>query len=413
MFNTEADLEGAYRFFRNENVDWGKVLAPHLAVTGGRSDACEKVLMLHDTTDFCFSGEQRREGLGFVVHEYSQGFLGHFALAVSVDSPQVPLGILGVETYVREGKPKRTKYSRNATDKESFRWIRLVAAVKDRLNPKTEVIHVMDSEADNYQLLDGLAALNQRFVIRLCHDRILRENTRTTLTEKLSGLSSVCEREVQLSARTKTDKNSKRNPPRKKRLARLSFTATSIEIGVPDRVKATAKSLRFNVVHVEELNPPTTEEKVEWRLLTTEPIETEEQILEIVDMYRGRWVIEEFFKVLKTGCKYEERQLESYKTLLTALALFIPVAHRLLLLRSLSRSSEDLPPSLVLSKVQVTLLKLLPETKLKESSSLKEALHAIARLGGHIKNNGDPGWLTLWRGFKKLRMAEVGWNLKK
>ncbi len=133
---------------------------------------------------------------------------------------------------------------------------------------------MMDSEADNYQLLDGLAALNQRFVIRLCHDRILRENTRTTLTEKLSGLSSVCEERFNYQRELRLIKIAKETHHEKKRLARLSFTATSIEIGVPDRVKATAKSLRFNVVHVEELNHSTTEEKVEWRLLTTEPIET-------------------------------------------------------------------------------------------------------------------------------------------
>ena len=95
-----------------------------------------------------------------------------------------------------------------------------------------------------------------------------------------------------------------------------------------------------------------------------------------------------------------------------ALALFIPVAHRLLLLRSLSRVSEDLPADIILTKTQIEILRLHPATTLKNDASLSETLRAIAKLGGHIKNNGDPGWLTIWRGFRKLLMAEMGWNLK-
>ena len=414
-FSKEADLEGAYRFFRNDKVDWEKVLAPHLASTIIKASQCGKILAVHDTTDFIFSGAQQREGLGFINNVKNQGFLGHFAMAVSGDKNRIPLGIVGLETYVRKGNPKRTKYVRNGVDKESFRWNRLVDEVSKRLGRKTEVVHIMDSEGDSYQLFDHLASRNERFVIRLCHDRVLKQSG-MTLTEALSGLSIVCERDVELSARTKQKINPterKRNPARKTRKAKLSFTASSVEINVPDRVKAKEKHLRLNVVRVEEVNAPNEEEKVEWRLITTEPIDTQEQILEIVDSYRARWIIEEYFKVLKTGCKYEQRQLESYKTLLVALGLFIPVAHRLLLLRSISRKSETMSAKFVLTDVQLEILSLHRATKLKDSPSARDALLAVAKLGGHIKNNGDPGWLTLWRGYRKLAAAEEVWNLKK
>lgn len=413
-FSNESDLEGAYRFFRNEKVDKDKVLAPHFASTIIKANQCGKILAVHDTTDFIFSGEQRREGLGFINSVKNQGFLGHFAMAVSGDKKRIPLGIIGLDTYVREGTPKRRNYVRNAVDKESFRWGRLVDEVSNRLERKVEIVHVMDSEGDNYQLLDHLVSNNERFVIRLCHDRVLKQSE-MKLSEALSGLSIICEREVELSARNKGKINPaerKRNPVRKTRTAKLCFTALCIDINVPDRVKAKNKSIRLNIIRVEEINPPNEQEKIEWRLITTELIDTEEQILEIVDSYRARWIIEEYFKVLKTGCKYEQRQLESYKTLLVALGLFIPVAHRLLLLRSISRNSGTTPAKLVLTSTQLEILSLHRATKLKESPTVREALLAVAKLGGHIKNNGDPGWLTLWRGYRKLAAAEEIWNLK-
>lgn len=414
IFPSEADLEGAYRFLRNDNIEWKQVLNPHVAVTVKRAEACGDVLVLHDTTDFQFSGEQRREGLGFLNQTASQGFFGHFALAISADKSRLPLGVLGLETYSRQGAPKRIKYDRWATEKESLRWERLANETHGLLKGRAKITHVMDSEGDNYALFEALCARQeQAFVIRLCHNRTLKQKPRTTISDVLSGLTMTCEREVTLSRRPKKKaNNSSRYSAREKRVARLFFKASQVEITCPHQVKPKhAKSLTLNIVHVEEIDTPDGEEKVEWRLLTTKPIDKPEQILEIVDIYRARWLIEEYFKVLKTGCKYEQRQLESYQTLLMALALFVPVAHRLLLFRNLSRVSENVPAAILLSADQIRLLEVLPETKLKAGASLREALLVIARFGGHIKNNGDPGWLTLWRGYRKLLVAEVGWKL--
>jgi hypothetical protein len=414
IFPNEADLEGAYRFLRNDNVDWKQVLAPHMAVTVKRAETCGDILALHDTTDFQFKGEQRREGLGFLNQTASQGFFGHFALAVSSDESRLPLGVLGLETYSRHGEPKRIKYDRWATDKESLRWERLANETHDLLHGRAKITHVMDSEADNYALFEALCAREgQDFVIRLCHNRTIKQKPRATISDVLAGQTVVCEREVPLSRRSKKQAhNSSRYCARQKRVARLCFKASPVEIKCPHQVKAKyTKSLTLNIIQVQELNPPAGEDRIEWRLLTTKPVDTSQQILGIVDIYRARWLIEEYFKVLKTGCKYEQRQLESYQTLLMALALFVPVAHRLLLLRNLSRASEHLSAAILLTPDQIKLLQVLPETKLKSAPTLRDALLAIARFGGHIKNNGDPGWLTLWRGYRKLILAEIGWKL--
>ncbi len=90
-----------------------------------------------------------------------------------------------------------------------------------------------------------------------------------------------------------------------------------------------------------ERDCPKGQEPIVWYLVTNEPIDTAEQVAEVVDAYRARWVIEEFFKALKTGCQIEKRQMESYEALRIALALFLPIAVRLLALCDAARTEPE------------------------------------------------------------------------
>ena len=144
-------------------------------------------------------------------------------------------------------------------------------------------------------------------------------------------------------------------------------------------------------------------------LYTTEPVATAEQMLAVIDIYRARWVIEEFFKALKTGCAFEKRQLESFHALQNALAVFLPVAWRLLLARSFCREQPRAPARALLSEIEIKILmhKLgLPAAP----TTAEEATYAIARLGGHLRRNGLPGWQTLGRGFEALLLMGAGWR---
>jgi hypothetical protein len=121
-------------------------------------------------------------------------------------------------------------------------------------------------------------------------------------------------------------------------------------------------------------------------------------------------VIEEYFKVIKSGCAYEKRQLESFETLINALAIFIPIAWRLLLLRTLARNTDgEAPATDALTHTQVEVLVATSKRRLPPNPTVRQALQAIATLGGHIKNNGQPGWSVLARGYKKLLAFEEGW----
>ena len=145
--------------------------------------------------------------------------------------------------------------------------------------------------------------------------------------------------------------------------------------------------------------------------MTTEPISTDPDIEFVVDSYRARWVIEEYFKALKTGCAYEARQLESYEALRRALSIFAVIAWRLLWMRFLAQNAPDTPATLVATAAELEFL--VAQGRLADSSTVDDFLQAVARLGGHIKNNGPPGWQVLWRGYRKLNDLAAGFALAK
>jgi hypothetical protein len=167
-------------------------------------------------------------------------------------------------------------------------------------------------------------------------------------------------------------------------------------------------SVTLNVVRVFEVNPPKGSAPIEWRLATTEPIKTKKDLENIVDADRSRWTIEEFFKALKTGCAFEKRQLESYDALLKALAIFAPIAYELLRLRSAARQTTAVPANTFFRPSLWTVLQRHKDLLCDPDSIVRDCYLAIARLGGHLKSIGEPGWLILARGYEKLLAIEEG-----
>jgi hypothetical protein len=418
---TEAALEATYRFLNNEDVGPEEVLDSHFRMTALRAAESGRVLVVHDTTKFTFGGEKLREGLARGSGEQTQGFFSHFSFCLTEDGK--PLGTIALHSWARHAKsktPRAYHLSQWAPDKEFARWHDGVDLAEERLHGHArEVVHVMDREGDCYELMADMLDRERRFVIRLCHDRRLAPGRATDAVAKLfddlERAPVVMQREVALGARAKkwgTEANAK-HPPRAARPATLSIRAKSVEIFIGNGAPAhLPQSLRLNAVEVREQEPPAGEEPVLWRIIATEPIETTDQIAAIVDIYRRRWTVEEFFKALKTGCQYEKLQLESAHALLVALAIHTAVAWRLLLLRWTSREMPEAPADTVLTAAQIAVLRRVGpklHCPLPKHPTVLDALRAVARLGGHIKNNGAPGWLVLGRGFDKLLLLELGW----
>jgi hypothetical protein len=412
MVESDGELEAIYRLLGNEEVKADAVVAPHIKATMGRARQFPLCLMVHDTTAFEFSGE--REGLGLMTGK-NKGFFAHYALAVLPGPARVPLGVAGLERLTRkvrkntERKPHSYYTSQDPT-RESLRWGRVMEAIEEQ-KEGFEVIHVMDREADMFDLMAQAVRDKARFVIRADKERALA-NEAGLVKDLLVKTEPRVYREVEVGERVaKRRELIKRKPgaSRKRRIAKLAVGSHTIEIRRPGTSGAIERSLKVNLIHVWEPAPPRGQDPVEWVLFTTEPVATKGQLNTAVEYYRSRWVIEEFFKALKTGCSFEKRQLESFHTLSNALAVFSAVAWRMLLARAISRAYPGAKASSVLSEIELQLLT--HRLKLpKPPSTAQDALFAVARLGGHLKRNGDPGWQTIGRGFEKLILLEAGFR---
>jgi hypothetical protein len=376
-------------------------------------------LVVHDTTEFEFSGDSRR-GLG-PLRGSDQGFLAHVALAIAADGSRRPLGVLGVHTWRRAelGRARRADGARKnggdyhkQTDKESLRWWKLIDEAEGRLGG-VQAIHVADRESDAFHLMRDALNHEVRFVIRMARDRLLLDEDDDRLgktSEVLACSEDIFELEVPLSARAPKPTPRSTESARDARLAKLAVRATRAHIARPNYDRDSAPSLEVNLVYVREVGAPADVEPVAWVLITTEPINTPAQLREILEIYRARWMVEELFKALKTGCAFEKRQLESYDTLTRALGIFLPIAWHLLLLRHQARSSPDEPAERVLSPVQIDVLRARLPQLLPARPTAADALRAVAYLGGHFIKR-PPGWLVLGRGLEKLLDLEAGWRL--
>jgi hypothetical protein len=410
----DGQLEGAYRFFNNEAVTPKAILQPHVAATVARMAAERVALVVHDTSTMSFDPDGARRGLGR-VRSAGQAFFAHVSLALSGDGSRMPLGVVALSHHVRTGEQKKNKLkTKDNPDNERARWGRQIAAVGSLGVDRSRVVHVMDREADDFALFAQLAGAADRFVIRVAHDRLLARNAEGfhKLTQAVTQVHPVAEREVPLSRRPAASRSPQQrriHPVREGRLAKLAFGATTVALRRPiPQPKTLPGALSINVVRVWELDAPKGETPVEWVLLTTEPISSTEQLLQIVDWYRARWVIEEFFKAIKTGCAYDSRQLETLEGLVNVLATFLPIAWRLLLMRTQARVTPGAKATTVLPKAMLAVLRVFTRIKLPAQPCARDALLAIAALGGHQKNNGDPGWITLARGYDKLRTLTEG-----
>jgi hypothetical protein len=437
VFQEPKAIEGTYRFFANDAVEPEAILAPHIACTVQRARSCSTpLLVIHDTTEMKFPGDFPREGCGKLRHD-RQGFDSHVSIVAtyepSADAKDV-LGVLRAQPYFtprteKEHKPKKKMPALSTPG--SRRWLDAIEA-SEVLIPDRVLIHVGDRGAESYALLAHLQKKQRQFVLRVSYDRavLTTEGTQDSLfDEARTSHEFVTTRSVRVSSRhraelpdakssagkpalkkgkiRRADVNKKRHPPRLERQAELHITAgTHTLIRPATEGKDLPDTLEISVVRVFEPRPPAGVEPVEWLLYTSNPLETRADVEQVVDVYRNRWLIEEFFKALKTGCGYERLQLENKNSILNALAIMMPIAWCLLRLRTLARLYPECPLRAVLTARQIAILRILRKRKLPPNPTVRDGLDAIAGLGGHLKHNGPPGWQTLGRGFERLLEAE-------
>lgn len=409
VWATAAELEAGYRFLRNPRTDFMELMESVQRATREAALDAGRVLVIHDTTDIeCPSAEPDEVGY---LQTGRPGFYVHHALCVRDDDTACPLGIVWSQLW---GRPERSKHRGKAVsgaalskfeERESDRWLEGLSEARLWTEGCERVVHVMDRESDSYRVFEQMDALSADFVLRMRHDRCTEEGY---VSDELAHADIRLRRLVPLSDRARKTIPRYTHHGRDAREASLVVRSETIRLKPPNYMR-THDVIEVNVVQVLEEEPPAGVEPISWVLATSLPIATRAQVERIIDIYRARWQIEEFHKALKTGCMFEKRQLESFDSITTLLAICYPIACELLRLRSRARQ-PGIRATEVLRKSLLDCLRAHPKArKIEADPSAEEALAAIAGLGGHQKHNGPPGWQTLAAGYMRLLDFERGW----
>lgn len=167
----------------------------------------------------------------------------------------------------------------------------------------------------------------------------------------------------------------------------------------------------MTVVWVRETNSPQGKKPIEWVLYTSLPVNSFDAAWTVIRYYECRWLIEEYHKALKTGCRVEHRQLHHADRLEAMVGLMSVVAVRLLQLKTMARKDPDRPAKSVVPRRWLHSLKAARKNLRRvHDLTIYEFYRELAKLGGFLgrKSDGDPGWITIWRGWEKLNTLIQG-----
>ena len=418
-FDDWADTRTAYNFFENERMSLSVLLDPPTRALGRRLREMPEgttVLNVQDTTEINLSHLSSMSGLGEIGNPKNRGLFAHVGLAVGTDG--VPLGLLGTQTWARpvgELRKVRTKRAtkalrdRSFEEKESVRWWSTIERAEEQVCRPGLLLHIGDRENDIYDVFVRSQRAGYRLLVRAGHDRKV-EGEHGLLWAQAESFDESEERQV-IDVPERPAKDGK--PARVAREAKVAVRFGAVTLCAP---RGATGSIAMWTVLVREVDPPDGVEPIEWLLLTLDPITSVADAWLRVEWYRYRWRIEEFFKVLKTGCLIEKRQFESRDTFEVSLGLSLLTAARLLALTKRARHDPDAPASEVLSPDEENILSLHAEAHRGRAPSplrLAETVVLIAMLGGYKGRScdGPPGWITLWRGYRRLCTMVHGYQL--
>jgi hypothetical protein len=427
-------IKGAYRLFDHDRLTFESVSQAHWQHTRERADACAVVLLLQDTTAHTFASHPATEGLGRCgKFDQSLGLIEHSVLAVAPQSDGSVARVLGLawgKLWTREAQaigrgPKRTAH-RLSPDRESTRWLEAVQQIGAPSSPpqnSSKWLHVTDREGDIFDLHEQTtqrSELGLGFLVRIKHlDRsavaghdAAADGELTSTRRPKSTLQQVCRAMPEL---TRTRLWIAPGGGRSGRWAEVAISGGPVTIYSPwygPNGSRTARPLRCGAVRVWEPNPPPGVQPLEWLLLTSEPVNDASDARRVANYYELRWMIEEYHRCLKSGCKIETRQLESADRLAPFIGIASAVATRLLQLKNDARLAPELPAKQCVEPDHLLALCRLRKLDPKKLT-VRQFTHEVAALGGFLgrKRDGEPGWITLWRGWRELDLITLGFQL--
>lgn len=421
-------IKGAYRLFDNTAVHLDNLQEPHRRLTLELAAERSVVLWLSDTTTVSFDHPETL-GLG-PTSVGGSGLLLHSTLGVDVSggleqSPFV-LGLGHQQVWVRPPKDtngekstkgkKVTKGKKGVSSKrpESFKWSTGIAAI-GAAPPGVRWVHVGDSESDCWEAIESAKTSGGGFALRACQNRQVLAGHDCGTDARL--LFELLQEQPMLGGKSLWVRGRKDQAARHAKLAVSAMALTLLgPKNWPDKPHRKGQPrpdpITCWAVRVWEIDVPAGQEPIEWVILSDEPVTDLQSALKVVFWYTCRWLIEEYHKCLKSGCRIESRQLEEGRRLQALLGILSVVAVRLLQLKHQAKVNPDAPAASVVPERYVKTLAAHLQQPMKTLTTRQFWLQT-ARLGGFLgrKGDGDPGWLTLWRGWEHLELLTAGFEL--
>jgi len=410
---SRAEKVAFTRFFRNERVRVDEMLEASSARTA-EVVAGRHVALIEDTSEINYQSKAgRKRDLGRVGNGTDLGLFIHPALAVDAKDGSV-LGIAGAKVWRRKKKKKQNYQSLPIEKKESYRWIETARSTDEVLVSAAVVTEIKDREGDIYEVFARPCPPNVRKLVRATHNRALADDGR--LFDRVATKPEAGRFALDIPAR----------PGRSARRTTLAVRFAKAELRQPrlGADKRDPKSVALNIVEVCEIDPPARKEAVHWRLLTTHDIETLEDAMEVVRLYRLRWTIEQLFRTLKSNAFDIEASFLQDGDALERLvvAALIAATQALQLVYARGDAGRNYQATRVFTADEVAFLAVLVKTlqgktqKQKNShpqNTLAWAAWSIARLGGWngYATERPPGPITFAHGIKRFHAMAEGFAL--
>lgn len=402
--------KAAYRFFDNDKVNEDDLLAPHYQSSKERLREHPVVLAVQDTTQIDFTSHPGTTGLGILSDPKHQGLFYHPTLLVSPE--KTPLGLAHHLVWERPKKDfgkRHTRRSRPIAAKESQKWLASLEATAQFQAelPQVRLVSVADREADVFDFFTKAQELGLHLLVRAVRNRSVPQPEKY-LWGCLENVPPSCHLTIKVP----------RRPGKAPRSATLAVRFRPVSLLPPKhrRRDPELQAVSLWAVYAKEEDPPPGEAAISWLLLTSIPVTSVAEALEKLQWYTCRWQIELFFKILKSGCRIEQLQLETAARLRRCLAVYAVVAWRILYLTMESRRLPHLTCEALLSSEEwqalCCFIRRTPKPP-EEPPTLLEATKMIAQLGGFLgrTRDGFPGPATLWQGMQRLADIVVAWRL--
>ncbi len=358
------------------------ILHPHAERTVQRIADQTSVVLIQDGTDLNLATHRAAEGLGLIGK--NRGSAGTWGLqlhgTMAVANTGMPLGLLRMEFDGQET-------AGNAAQRRTQRWSRGVddsARAAQRV-PDVHCLAVIDREGDCHELFDHCRKLsNPDILVRARPDRRLGKGG-PRLFETVCGAPAQARIEIEAMRRSarRAAHRQKGKPLRAARLATCELGWQTVTISEHAK-STTARSLPLTAVHLREnATPADGSDPLEWLLLTSRTVRNVADARKILHSYRLRWRIEDWHRILKSGCRAAFLNLQTAERLERAIAIKGVIAWRLHAMVLLGRETPELPADTLFAELEIQVLRDVAR-KRPPPEDLGTAVLIMATLGGDM-----------------------------